>query len=443
MSGSIRDFLDAVMAGSLEGHDRQDVKVDVIVAWPEIASVKILAKGETALATFLSETVQEQLNDKAPFLAERDKLEPKGSTWTVIDTTKLEPGDIIFSTAKNWANVAIRLATWSRQSHAAIHIGGGFLIEAVKLGVRKVHARCFAFRSDKFVRVYRLKQRPEASAMEQATRIARRLVYRPYATWDAITSVTPRLRTSDHHGRFCSQLVAESYSNAGIKLVDIQPSKVTPAMLLGSPEIEDVSKSVLRRISRQSWADVIATLVPRGFSTPSWPSFDRWCSSESFENVVFSLGYARLNHLGLSRRLRRTYNYFDLLKFLDENSADKEVRAFDHELSAVMSAISDRFWVVPKGLVDGLIARPIMWDLTSAHLREDAQAEMKRLLRELQRGSEWNETDLTEARDELRAAAERSDSPSISIAAGMAMRDWTNTTGEYRMLNLHVQDKSS
>jgi hypothetical protein len=354
----------------------------------------------------------------------------------VIDTSKLELGDIVLSTTTQFGSRVIRWATRGTVSHAAIHVGGGFLIEAVGEGVRKAHVRSFTFPGDRFVHILRPKRIAARASIERATRIARTLVYRPYSTWDAIASVMPVLHRPSKLGRFCSQIVAESYAAAGAPIINALPHAVTPAMLLKSPHLQDVSEKVLHTILRQSWTEVVANLRPQSYSVSSWPDFDRWCSSHNFENVVLALANARIKRSGLTNRLRLAYNYFDLMKLLTENSNDRDVRSFDEQLAAIIWTIMTRHFVVPKGLVDRLIGRPIMWDLNTRSLQTDSAIELKRLLRELYDGREWNENDVTEARDELFAAANRSGSPSVSAAATMVARDWAAMLDGYRVLGL-------
>ena len=70
----------------------------------------------------------------------------------MISQSALQPGDIILSAADGWihhSSAAIRLATWSNLSHAALYVGGpeGYVVEAVGEGVRKL-ALCSALADD-------------------------------------------------------------------------------------------------------------------------------------------------------------------------------------------------------------------------------------------------------------------------------------------------------
>jgi hypothetical protein len=251
----------------------------------------------------------------------------------------------------------------------------------------------------------------------------------------------PILHRPSEYGRFCSQLAAESYAAAGAPLISAPPHAVTPAMLLKSPHLQDVSEKVLRTILRQSWGEVVAILRPRSYSISTWPDFERWCSSDNFENVVLALANTRIKRAGLRNRLRLAHNYFDLMKLLTENSKDRDVQSFDEQLSYIMGTLTEQYFVVPKGLVDKLTGRPIMWDLSSRPLQNDSASELTRLLRELYDGREWNENDVTEARDELFAAANRSGSPSVAAAAAIVTRDWAAMLEEYNVLRYMGSDR--
>ena len=56
--------------------------------------------------------------------------------YYILDAAALRPGDIILSTERATESFAIRAATWSPYSHAAIYLGHSKFAEAVGLGVR-------------------------------------------------------------------------------------------------------------------------------------------------------------------------------------------------------------------------------------------------------------------------------------------------------------------
>jgi hypothetical protein len=213
----------------------------VPVDWrPEFMAFEFEIGDSRATISVLDGPLDRLLRDKTPFLPERRLAEEaKGPMVVVIDTSKLELGDIVLSTTTHIDSRIIRWATRAPVSHAAIHVGGGFLIEAVDEGVRKAHVRSFIFPNERFVRILRPMRVRAATAIDRATRVARKLVYRPYSTWNAIASVVPVLHRQSEFGRFCSQVVAESYAAAGMPLVNVLPSAVTPAMLLKST-VEDL-----------------------------------------------------------------------------------------------------------------------------------------------------------------------------------------------------------
>lgn len=61
---------------------------------------------------------------------------------TTLAPSALKVGDIVLSTQHHIVSWIIRGLTKSPISHAALHIGGGFILEAVETGVRRVFGRC-------------------------------------------------------------------------------------------------------------------------------------------------------------------------------------------------------------------------------------------------------------------------------------------------------------
>lgn len=156
----------------------------------------------------------------------------------VLDTSQMEVGDVVTSTQDSWVSLGIRRITRSGASHAAIYIGGGFLIEAVgEAGVRRVHARSFIYPSASYVEVHRprdvqLKQRQAAAAR------AVDLLRRPYSVGGAVGSVSASIRMADDPGKFCSQVVEDAFTFVNHPLTTDVPEGATPESLRSSPKLE-------------------------------------------------------------------------------------------------------------------------------------------------------------------------------------------------------------
>jgi permuted papain-like amidase YaeF/Yiix C92 family enzyme len=149
------------------------------------------------------------------------------------------PGDIILSTVpKSGVSSAIRIATRSLFSHAAIYRGEMNVIEAIGVGVTNYSIARRGVRDKANVRILRLGA--QVDNHEAITQLAVEAVesYRGRGYWvkGAMQSLVGN-NGEDKIGRlFCSYFVAQVYEDAGLLLCPgIAPCDVTPADLLGSP----------------------------------------------------------------------------------------------------------------------------------------------------------------------------------------------------------------
>jgi len=179
---------------------------------------------------------------------------------------ELRIGDVVLSTdRKSPVSWLIRTVTGSSISHVALHIGAGFLIEAVAEGVRRVHCRRFIYSNQKDIRVLRPTARDE-DKLNAATKYAKALVYRPYAYAKAITSVMP-IHIMQDTGRFCSELVYEALSTKGVLSSKHRPTNVTPANFLEFDEFDDVTDEVSRSLTGFSLEQAITSFRSRLVAT--------------------------------------------------------------------------------------------------------------------------------------------------------------------------------
>src|SRR4051812_3848667 len=149
--------------------------------------------------------------------------------YYMLDSRKLQPGDIFFSTERAAESFFIRLFTLSGYSHASIYLGDSLYAEAVGLGVRVRSTTTFVKES---IKVTRLKggAPSQAVALAAANRVDHYL-HVPYALPSAILSIFGRLPSKDERALFCSQLVAQAYADIGIAVVPkLDAVKVTPAL---------------------------------------------------------------------------------------------------------------------------------------------------------------------------------------------------------------------
>lgn len=158
-----------------------------------------------------------------------------------IDDASLQTGDILLSTSNSLVSGAIRLATNSPISHAAIYIGNGEVVEAITDGV-VLQSLEEALRDDTVSVAFRYPNLTEAQGLLIKDFVGKNLGT-PYNYW-GIVKGSPffiahshsriyrvDLRTRDNSSFFCSQLVIAAYQQAGVPITSEQPNLVTPGDL--------------------------------------------------------------------------------------------------------------------------------------------------------------------------------------------------------------------
>ena len=164
-------------------------------------------------------------------------------SYFMLDVDKLQPGDIIFSTERAVSSFLIRRRTRSKFSHASVYLGDGLYAEAVGIGVR---TRAVTTVVKERIKVIRLKGGPDGKrAAEAAAKRVNFYLNAPYALPGAILSTIGSIPSADSRAQFCSQMIAQSYSDIGIAVArGLPPEKVTPATLSESSLFDDVTEAV-------------------------------------------------------------------------------------------------------------------------------------------------------------------------------------------------------
>ena len=187
----------------------------------------------------------------------------------------LHPGDILLSSMPGLAAAGIKLVTFSPISHAAVYVGHGQVVEAVRSGVR-LRSIDEVLAEETFVLVLRY---PDLS-MEQAGRIRNYALMKVGAgfNFSAVSLHIPfalgrkacelplvpsvardacikglgviHLVASSEARLFCSQLVLQAYRYAGIQVTDADARLISPADILHMRE-GDVSSVRIRKPLRE------------------------------------------------------------------------------------------------------------------------------------------------------------------------------------------------
>lgn len=175
----------------------------------------------------------------------------------LIQAEDLRAGDILLSAARGITSAGVRLLTLSPVSHASLYVGNLEVVEAVGDGVRR-RSLAEVLNDEAVVAVFRHPQLQDAHgekishfALQTVGRrynhvgivlqapfsVERRLCELPLLP-DAlrhacITGIaTVQLGAASNDRFFCSQLVLESYRQAGLPITDADPRWISPADIL-------------------------------------------------------------------------------------------------------------------------------------------------------------------------------------------------------------------
>ena len=192
-------------------------------------------------------------------------------TYYAVDHSKLLKGDMILSTnpesIKSWIICTI---TKSDFSHATICTDPPWCVESVGYGVLRFVISRFLIGSMNNIRILRLDKRSgRVSIAENAARYADNQVTRKYAKKDVVTSPFRAIPQVEKGRFFCSQLVAESFLQAGLELLPGKSSaKISPGDLARSHEFVDVTNKCLRQATDSDKLNCTGFIDGEDVSTP-------------------------------------------------------------------------------------------------------------------------------------------------------------------------------
>ncbi|MCK4945037.1 MAG: hypothetical protein KAS59_02115 [Alphaproteobacteria bacterium] len=177
-----------------------------------------------------------------------------------IKIEKLQPGDIILTASHTKAGKTIRLATGGAVSHAMICVQHGSFIDSTSNGVQSWNFQREFFDDGEEILAFRLVRNPSATQIAKIIDFARSQIGTRYSVVEAARSVLPGPRPRNKR-QFCSRLVARSYENAGIKLVEDQ-DYCTPEDLQLSPFLEELTDitEIVSADERSLWENRMDTI---------------------------------------------------------------------------------------------------------------------------------------------------------------------------------------
>lgn len=173
-----------------------------------------------------------------------------GQNYLTVDHNNLLKGDVILTanqnSIKSWT---IRKITKSDFSHAIMCTDPPWCVESASRGVLRFVISRLLVTSMHNMRILRLNRRSaRAGIAEEAARFADDQVTREYAKKDVLAYPFRSIPQIEKGRFFCSQLVAESFSQANLELLPGKsPLKISPGDLARSHEFVDVTSRCLRQ----------------------------------------------------------------------------------------------------------------------------------------------------------------------------------------------------
>lgn len=169
-------------------------------------------------------------------------------TTKALTMGQLQKGDIILSTTSAKVSKMVKLATFSKYSHARIYIGDQNIIEAVEPVVIK-RKLTEVLRDDLYAVVYRM----PGLTNEQTAKIVHYAKSQQGKGYDvsgaigssgvgvAVAGFIPRISNfiTPEYDFYCSELVAFAYKSAGVKLETFS-SQTTPEDLAKNKKLNYV-----------------------------------------------------------------------------------------------------------------------------------------------------------------------------------------------------------
>lgn len=155
----------------------------------------------------------------------------------------IKPGDILLTARVEKISRGIRFITAGDVSHAMICVGHGSVIDSTSDNVQARTLQREIFHDDEEVFHFRLKDAVALEVMSEIVDYARSQIGAPYSVKEAIRSVAS-IKKPRTKKQFCSRLVAQAYSHAGINLVS-DADYCTPEDLRRSPALLEIATKTI------------------------------------------------------------------------------------------------------------------------------------------------------------------------------------------------------
>lgn len=170
-----------------------------------------------------------------------------------LDQSKIQIGDVLLTTSDAWLSSAIRKATNSDFSHAAIFVHeGGVVIEAVHPNVKLTSTIGKVIKDKKNIKILR----PNSSTLNKTElcATAKSHIFKDYSIAGALLCPiqNPGFSSPRETELFCSQLIATSFLDCGFPLTSKKPSNTTPEDIATSKLMTDITDEVLIEVESKN-----------------------------------------------------------------------------------------------------------------------------------------------------------------------------------------------
>jgi uncharacterized protein YycO len=370
---------------------------------------------------------------------ESDLQQEQSSIELALRPNQLRVGDIILSTTSAYESWLIRKATKSNFSHAALYVGGGYVIEAVGGGVRRIHVR--ALRTHQRIGVFRPAQM-SLHQLEAVSLVARSLLYRPYSIRGALSTKMRLFRDKNSPALFCSQLVAESFATEGFAFdVDRLPADFTPEDIFRSTniELEEVTEQVINYLPTVSINRAVEALKPTMKAVVPDQKNEPQISIPSVEDKLLKAAATKMRKY---RCFQKPYHYFNALRQIYDQFRDYSVaaRAVDEVLSKALKELgvtSSKVAFHPScpGIVSDLMSFNIFPVVDAGETEEDLTA-FNKLVADIRYSEQWDREDWSQTLSEFERAYEETNLESLGITHFWLLADYSVVDANYKMLEM-------
>ncbi|MEO2219452.1 YiiX/YebB-like N1pC/P60 family cysteine hydrolase [Chromobacterium vaccinii] len=160
-----------------------------------------------------------------------------------LNDAVLVPGDIVLTTTTAAISKIIRVATHSDISHAMVYVEDRSVIDATGEGVHARNTQRLFFKEECSVHVLRLQAGISDTQLAAIRTYIRGHIGTQYSAKEAMLTVLGGTREWSKK-QFCSRLVAQAFSSAGIQLVS-DPNFCSPVDLKSSPLLVSVPSATV------------------------------------------------------------------------------------------------------------------------------------------------------------------------------------------------------